>query len=340
MPEIKVGVTPDFGDDATMRTLGLEELVSNGRFDVRRVADESFVAPADIDDLDVLVVRRGSVTEESVAGASRLALVARWGVGYDNIDIPACTRHGIPVTITPQGTTTAMASSNVTFVLAAAHRLRTKDLLLRAGRWSDAGDYTGTGLTGRTLGSVGLGRIARETFRLMRPFGMRFVAHDPHVAAGTVADVSMVGLEELARQSDFICVNAALSTDTRHLIGREFFEHVRPGAYLVNVSRGAIVNEHALVDAVRSGTLAGAALDVFEREPLEPDSPLLSLDEVVLTPHSIGWTDELYRDNGRGVMAAVAAVLAGRQPEYVVNPMVFEQAGLQERLRNLASRGL
>lgn len=335
---LRLGVTHDFGDEAAMRSFGLGGLVDSPRVDVRRLEPAEVLGPGQVADLDALLVLRPRVTEETLAKADDLVLVARWGVGYNNIDVAACSRLGIPVSITPEGTTRPVASANVAFLLALAHRIQWKDHILRRGRWAEVGAFPGVGLAGRSVGSIGFGRIARETFALLAPFGVRPIAFDPHVDQDDAHGVELVALEELARRSDFVCVNAALAPDTRHLLDARFFSLLKPGAFLVNAARGPIVDEAALVEALRSGRVAGAALDVFEREPLPADSPLLEFEEVLLTPHAVAWTDELYMGNGQGATRAVLAIADGERPATVVNSEVFDEPALLRRLNALARR--
>src|SRR5262245_62720892 len=158
----------------------------------------------------------------------------------------------------------------------------------------------GMGLTGRTLGVFGLGNIGREVFALAAPFGMRHLAHDPYAdpAGAAAAGAELVGLEALLRESDFVCLCCALTPATRHLIDARRLALMKPTAYLVNVARGPVVDQAALTEALRQGRLQGAGLDVFEREPIDPADPLLRLDNVILAPHALCWTDECFRGNG------------------------------------------
>lgn len=261
-----------------------------------------------------------------------LALVARFGVGFDRIDTAACDELGIAVAITPSGPYKAVASGNVALLLALAHRLPLKERVLREGGWAEAAPHLGLGLPGKTLGSVGLGRIARETFRLIEPFGMRHVAFDPFVAPEAAAGVELLELNELAAQSDFIVVNCALTPETTGLLDAGFFAAAKPGARLVNLARGPIIDEPALVEAVRAGQIGGIGLDVFATEPLPADSPLRELEEAIIAPHSLAATDELVKGNGDGVIDAVRAVAAGEIPADLANPDVRSSTLLAERI--------
>ena len=292
---------------------------------------------------DALLVLSARVTAATLEGADRLAIVARLGVGYDAVDVEACTRHGVLLTVTPDGVRRPVASGALAFVLALGHRLVARDRLARAGRWDTRHADVGTGLTGRTLGVVGLGNIGRELVRLSAPFGMRHVAYDPHAAErrgapGDLPPVEMVELETLLREADFVCLTCPLTAETHHLINGPRLALMKPTAYLVNVARGPIVDQRALTAALGAARIAGAALDVFEDEPLGPGDPLLAMENVILAPHSICWTDECVRGILRSACASIGDVAAGRVPEHVVNRDVLAQPRLREILRRNRER--
>jgi D-3-phosphoglycerate dehydrogenase len=183
----------------------------------------------------------------------------------------------------------------------------------------------GKGLIGRTLGLIGAGNIGREIMRLARPFGLRVIATDPNVDAATMAaeGATRVDLDSVLRTSDFVVVICVLTPQTHHLIGAAQLGLMRPDAYLINVARGPIVDEAALVTALRAGRIAGAALDVFEQEPVDPANPLLSMDNVIVTPHALCWTDECFRGIAESGLTSIIAALQGRRPRNVVNPEVL-----------------
>lgn len=277
------------------------------------------------------------VTAESLAGVERLAILARHGVGLDSVDVAACTEHAIAVTITPEGITRPMASAAATLVLALAHRLRERDRALHEGEWGDGRfQPIGLGLTGRTLGVIGYGRIGRELVRLLRPWGMRvLVAQRTPVADEEVVHVP---LEQLLADSDVVVVACSLNDSTRRLLDARRLALMKPTAFLVNVARGAIVDQDALVEALREGRLAGAGLDVVDPEPLPADSPLLELPNVVGAPHALGYTDELIRSCIEGACNALLAVAAGRVPRDLVNPEVLDDPRFLAKLERFASR--
>ncbi|MEJ8852284.1 2-hydroxyacid dehydrogenase [Variovorax rhizosphaerae] len=327
MSEFRVGITPDVLGSNGEPIFGREVL---GLLDADGIAWEymakeegGVVTPAQAARYDAICAMLTRVTAASLAGPDRrLKLIARFGVGYDTIDVPACTAAGVMLTIAPDGVRRPVATSALTFVLMLAQKVLIKDRLTRTGRWSEKLDHIGTGLTGRTLGSIGLGNIGAELFRLARPLEMNGIAHDPFADPALAAElgVRLVDMDTLFRESDFLCVNCPLSEATRGLVSARLLGLMKPSAYLINTARGPIVDERALHDAISSGRLAGAGLDVFEEEPTPVSNPLLQFDNVIVTPHGICFTDECMRRLAESAFRAVLDVAAGRTPPYVVNP--------------------
>jgi len=340
----RVGISPDFKTEAA----GLLEPVLDEVFGpLPHVAYDFFetktivVAPDEIENYDAVITLRPRFTISSFVGNERLAVIARWGVGYDVIDVPACTEANVLLAITTDAVRKPVAEAIVTFFLALAKRLSAKDKLVRAGRWNAKAEVSGLGLSGKTVGSVGLGNIATEMFRLLQPFDLgRALAFDPYVAQERADQmgVELVGLAAVFRESDFIAINCPLNDETRGMIDADLFSLMKPTAYFVNTARGAIVNQADLVTALQAGQIAGAGLDVFEHEPLAPDHPLTRMDNVILSPHGMAWTDDLYRGNGTGACENVLAVLRGEVPRYTVNRQVIERPGFQAKLQSLRTR--
>ena len=286
---------------------------------------------------DAVYVNTARVPGAAAARADcRLRVVARHGVGYDSVDVPAMTAAGIVVTNTPSSMPRPVATIALTFVLALAGKLMTKDRLTRTGRWHERMDHMGAGLTGRTLGVVGAGRIGKELLRMARTFDLRLLAADPYVNALELAYIGArkVALDALLAEADFVVVCCLLNDETRHLIGAGQFARMKPTAYFVNVARGPIVDEAALLTALEERRIAGAALDVFEQEPLAPDNPLLVRDDVILTPHSLCWTDECFHNMAATGLQSIVDALAGRVPEFVVDRAVLDHP----RVRSVLSR--
>jgi phosphoglycerate dehydrogenase-like enzyme len=256
----------------------------------------------------------------------RLRVVARHGVGYDSVDVGAMSRAGVLVTNTPTAMPRPVATIALTFVLALAGRLFLKDRLTRTGRWHERMDHMGLGLTGRTLGVVGAGRIGKELLRMARTFDLRLVAHDPYA---NEVELRYLGaakrpLADLLREADFVVVCCLLDESTRHLIGAREFAQMRPDAFFINVARGPVVDEPALIAALKGKRIAGAALDVFEQEPVDPGNPLLAMDNVIVTPHSLCWTDECFHNMAAIGLGSIVDALSGRAPEFIVNREVLE----------------
>ncbi|MEM1164437.1 MAG: NAD(P)-dependent oxidoreductase, partial [Pseudomonadota bacterium] len=260
---------------------------------------------------DGLHVNLPSVTAASISGADcRLKIVARNGVGFDNVDVAACAARGISVTNTPFAIRRPVAVAALTLIFALSGRLMAKDRIARSGDWTARTDHMGTGLTGRTLGLIGAGGIGQELIPLARPFFDRVVVADPYVdpavLIGLGADVFPFG--EMLAVSDFVVAACPLNTETRHIMNADAFAAMKSNASFINVARGPVHDEAALVDALRTGQIASAALDVTEVEPLSAQSPLTDMDNVILTPHSLCWTDECFEDIARTALRSIVDV--------------------------------
>jgi phosphoglycerate dehydrogenase-like enzyme len=293
-----------------------------------------FLEGREVERFDGLAVLAKVVTADTVANAPRLTIVARYGVGYDNVDIDACTKNGVLVVITPEGVRRPMATVNLAYLLALSHRLLEQDRFTRAGGWARKSDYMGTGLTGRTLGVIGFGNIAREFLTISKPLGMRQISHDPYANPDLARElgVELVDLDRLMRESDFVVVACALTPQTRHLVNAERLAMMKPTAYLISTARGPIVDQAALTRALQDGTIRGAGLDVFEQEPVDPDDPILTLDNVIVSPHGLALTDEWARITGEAALGAILDVRAGRIPPNVVNRGVLDSPILKAKL--------
>lgn len=340
----RVGVTRDIrceDGSCTLGDIGLSMLESAAGVEWAFLEqDVEELTPDLVAEFDAVIVWGPSISARTVEDADRLTLVARLGVGYDAVDVEALTQRGIALAITPDGVRRPIASGALTFLLALSHKLLTKDRLTREGQWEEAYDHIGVGLAGRTLGVIGAGNIGGELLHLVRPFGMRHLVADPYASADAVAasGAELVDLETLLTQSDFVCITCPLTAETHHLIDSDRLALMKRSAYLINVARGAIIDQAALTTALVEGRLAGAGLDVFEQEPLPVDDPLLGLPNVILTPHAIGGTDENYRLMGQSACQAALAISVGSQPKHVVNPAVFDNPLIQSKLRRYAQR--
>lgn len=271
---------------------------------------------------DALVVRSETkVTAEILDAAPRLRVVGRAGVGVDNIDIEAATQRGVLVLNAPTGNTIAATEHAIAMMLALARKLPAADRSLRAGLW-ERSRFMGIELREKTLGVLGLGKIGFEVARIARDgLRMRVLAHDPLVTADRAkqAGVELCDFETLLTESDFLTVHVPLTDATRGVIGAAELARMRNGARLVNVARGGIIDEQALAAAIRDGHIAGAAIDVFTKEPPDPGNPLLGLEQVVVTPHLGASTREAQVNVAFDVADQIVEYLAGGTPRYAVN---------------------
>ena len=342
--KFRVGITRDFvKPDGTFSfdNMGLNLLDNAPGVEYELLAQDAVaLRPEHVQDYDGLLLLGRRVTADTLQGISRLAILARFGVGYDTVDVEACTRNGVLLTITPDGVRRPLASSIMAFILALSHKLLIKDHLTRSGRWIERIDAMGMGLTGRALGVVGFGNVGREVFALAQPFGMRHLAYDPYVRTEEVAGtgVELMNLESLLQTADFVCICCALTPETRHLINAERLALMKKTAYLINAARGPIVDQDALTHALRERLIRGAGLDVFEEEPIDVNHPILTLENVIVTPHSICWTDECFQSMGRDACQSILDVATGQIPRSVVNREVLNHPSLQEMLRRHATK--
>lgn len=273
--------------------------------------------PAALPEAEMLIVRsRTKVNEALLAQAPRLTLVARAGVGVDNVDLPAAARRHVRVVNSPTAATASVAELTVALYLILARNLYQRIAATKGGTWKRS--ENGTELAGKTVGFVGYGRIAREIARRLRPFGTQTLAFDPFVK--TVDDgTKLVPLEELLAGSDFVSLHAALTPENHHLLNAERIARMRRGAYVVNVARGPLVDEEALLTALTSGHVGGAALDVFEAEP-PTQRALLEHPKVIATPHLGASTHEGQSRAGAQVVEEVLRAIRGEPLQSLVNP--------------------
>jgi phosphoglycerate dehydrogenase-like enzyme len=251
------------------------------------------------------------------------------------IDVDALTNADIALAITPNAVRRPVAEAILTFVFALSTNLFEQEKVIRGGKWRGNLPRLGRNLKGRTLGSLGFGNIAQEMFSISQSLGFgRRIATDPYGSAekAMALGVELVTLDELLASSDFLAVNTLLNAETRGMIGESELRKMKPSAYLINTARGPIVQEAALVRALRERWIAGAGLDVFEKEPLEAGSPLFELDNVILTPHGLAWTEEIARDNGLEACSIILTIARGEIPSTIVNKEVIGRRGFQAKL--------
>ena len=276
-------------------------------------------------DADALVVAFSPITRAVMSALEGLKAVVRTGVGYDVIDVPAATELGVIVVNIPDLWVREVANHALALLLAWNRKIVTLDRQVHAGVWS-AGVPGGAGaLHGETVGIVGLGNIGSAFARRVAALDTKVIACDPYVddARFAALGVERVSLETLAERSDYVSVHTLLNDETRHLIGEKFFSRMKATAILINTSRGPVVDERALVRALRERRLAGAALDVWEEEPIAADHPLLAMDNVIATPHAAYFSTAAVAAVPRRCGEEVARVLTGQRPLNVVNPAVY-----------------
>lgn len=270
--------------------------------------------------------------------AETLVAVGRSGAGYDKVDVAACTDCDVVLYNAPLALNHSTASTALLYMLALAKRLLPQHRITRAGRWDLQAEETGHELPGRTLGIIGFGHSGRELARLVAPFDMKIVAYSPHADPHEAQrlNVRLVALDELLKISDFVSVHARPRPENRLLIGPAQFELMKPSAWFINIARGSLVDQKALVDVLHRRRIAGAALDVFEVEPLPPDDPLIQLDNVILTPHWSASTYDVWQSTGQIMVEGMLRISRGELPENIVNPEVLDRSRFRAKLARFA----
>ncbi len=297
--------------------------------EVVRIPDISVATlKAAIADVDAVLVRVAPMSSEVVGAASRLKVIGKHGVGVDNIDIPFATGRKIAVCNTPEANGEGVANLAITLMLALSRRLRQCDAFVREGRWAGKDELMGSELLGKALGIVGTGRIGGRLAQMCQAaFDMKIYAYDPYVSAEAMAAKGINKVEtvdEMMPLVDFVSIHVPLTPATKGIVGEKQFDLMKESAYLINSSRGPVVDEPALIAALQAGKIAGAGLDVFEQEPPAKDNPLFSLNNVILLPHMGGATQESMERMATHAAAGILAVLNGERPKYLMNPDVLK----------------
>jgi D-3-phosphoglycerate dehydrogenase len=339
MSKFRVALSGDFkkaDGSPAFPDFDLSPLEQNPAIEHEFIKANGVIQAADLEGFDALILLIPRIEPESFPKDGRLAIIARFGVGYDTVNVQACIDHGCALVITPDGVRRPVAVAIMTFMLALSGKLMAKDRITRRGPegWAKRSDHMGVGLVGRTFGSLGIGNIGAEAFRLAKPFDMKLIAHDPYADLAVARDlgVRLVGLEELFAEADVLSVNCPLNEETRHIVNAERLALMKPTAYLINTARGPVVDEAALTRALQEGRIAGAGLDVLEQEPSPADNPLYRLDNVILTPHALCWTDQCFGGIGAADVKAVFDVMHGRVPTGIVNREIVDQPEWRAKL--------
>ena len=270
---------------------------------------------------DAAIVRVFTVTEADFRKPNRLKIVVKHGVGLDNVDLVSATAHGVSVAYTPTGNTNAVAEHALGLMLALMRQTGAAEAALRAGRFNARNDFQGDELDGKTLGVIGLGRIGSSVAKKAAyGFNMTVLAFDPYVSADRYDGPArlVARLDDLLETADVLTLHTPLTSDTQHILNDRTLAKLRPGCRIVNTSRGGVIDQTALIALLHSRHIAGAALDVFEEEPLTPDHPLCAAPNVVLTPHIAGLTQTSMRRTAQLAAQAVLDVLQGRVPDHLV----------------------
>jgi phosphoglycerate dehydrogenase-like enzyme len=338
----RIALTGDFYDDSgacKFKDVGLDVLRQTPGVEVARFAQHRpEIGPDQIADANGVLSLTPRTTAQTLSRAENLLAIARFGVGYDNVDVAACTANDVVLTIAVGAVDRSVAEATLGWMLALSHHVLVKDRLVRQARWDMRNQYMGSELREKTLGVIGFGGIGRKLVELLAPFGMsETLVSDPFLSAESIqaAGGRLVALDELLTASDFVSIHCPLTDQTRNLIGEREIGLMKPTAYLINTARGGIVDDDALYRALKRNQIAGAAIDCFVGEPLTSPPPYAELDNVLLAPHCIAWTDELFRDIGRAACTSLVDMACGRRPRGVVNPEVFDQPSFQAKWQRL-----
>jgi len=357
MTPFKLFFTGDYLDESgkvKVGDIGLQTLAASGyveadflRDQQPKHGDEGYwdrlyslqITPEHVARANGIVIFRPWVKSSAFAkGAENLVVLARAGAGYDKIDLAACSANDVVVFNAPDTLTHSTASAAFTLLLALAKKLPQQEALARTGRWDRQTEFMGDDLVGMTLGIVGLGKTGTELARLVAPFHMHLLAYSPNADPlhAESLNVQLVGLDTLLRASDFVSLHCRLEDRTRGMLGQRELKLLKPSAYLVNVARGELIQEKVLEQALREKWFAGAGMDVFESEPLPLTSPLLELDNVILTPHWLPSTHRAADATANVMIRNVLRVAQGLVPQNIINPEVLTRPGFRAKLARFA----
>jgi D-3-phosphoglycerate dehydrogenase len=287
----------------------------------KKLSEEDIIQK--VKDLDAMIVGIEKITDKVIAAAQKVKIIAKHGAGVDNIDMKAASSKGIVVTSAPGANSDAVADLTIALFLAVARKIPFADRSVREGTWPR---IAGVQLSGKVLGIIGLGQIGKKVAKRALGFDMKILAYDvvKDEAFAVKNGITYTTMEEIFPQCDYISLHIPLTPSTQHLIGEKELKMMKKDTVLVNISRGNIVDEEALYQALKEGIIRGAALDVFAQEPALKANPLLTLDNFIATPHMGGYTVEALRDTGMICVRDIVSMLEGKRPQYVVNPEILK----------------
>lgn len=340
--EFCVTLTADFYDDSgelKFADAGLGVFDDYDGITVSKFAEhQADITASQLAGCQGVIVLTPRVTADTLAECNDLLAVGRFGVGYDGVDVAACTANDVVAMITPGAVDRPVAEATIGWMIALTHHMMAKDRLVRTGKWNERTQYMGCELRDRTLGVIGLGGIGKRLVSLLQGFGMQQpLVFDPFVSPEVLKQMGIrsVGLDELLSTADFVSVHCPLTEKTRGLIGAAEISRMKQNAYLLNTARGGIIDEDALFDALKNGRISGAALDCFDNEPITRPHRFGELENVILAPHSIAWTAEMFRDIGLSACHSMVDLSQGKRPSGVLNPVLFEKDSFRSKWARL-----
>jgi len=295
---------------------------------------DSSVIIEDLKKADGFILRIGKIDRAAIEACPKLKVITRPGVGVDNVDVAAATERGIPVVICPAANSHAVAEHTVALIFACAKNLVESDRETRAGNFAIRNKYAAVELAGRTLAVIGFGNIGKEVAHLALALGMRVVAYDPFVTASQAAALGCSyasDMLEAVSQADIVSLHMPSLSTTRDMVDKKFLGAMKPSAFLVNCARGDIVDEQALLQALKDKRIAAAAVDVLKTEPMDKNGPLMGLPNLIVTPHMAAQTQETTAKTVRMAAEGTLAILAGKRWEHVCNPEVYRHSVWKEK---------
>ena len=283
-------------------------------------------------DADAVLTFFGQMSRRVIESSPKLKVIVRYGIGYDTVDVDAATDNGVLVVNLPGFCLDEVADHTLALLLCCARKMAYYNNLTKSGYWAKYSEMQMYSVTGQTLGLIGCGTIGQAVAKRAQGFSLRVLGTDPYVSESVAREhgITLVSMAELLKESDFVSVHSLLGKDTHHLVGEKEFRQMKPSAYFMNTSRGPVVDEAALIKALQEKWIAGAGIDVFEQEPVDPGNPLLKMDNVVVTPHNAGWSDAAGQRARLWVGQETVRVLSGKWPKNWVNKDVKPKVNLEK----------